>query len=257
MSNNKNIMYTLNTKNTPWDSRAFDLDTFEVEINVGNENSIEAAASELISLTDVPKPSLFYSRIDANSKINKATLIKANFFNCETQLHVINSLSEKTIPKEIGNRRLPIMIATVDDYNEVCEKAAQTFNYSRFHEDPFINKNLSDHRMKLWCNDMHNQNSPLLVSRGKSGDLDSFIFYRLIEENRVELVLGGSLPGKGALTPLFWASFMDHFRASGIKFIETKISASNISIANIYSFFNFKIKSTYFDFHKHVNCNLL
>jgi hypothetical protein len=257
MSNDNNVSYTVTTKKTPWDSSVFNLDTFEIELNVNNSNSIDRAVSELSLLTNVQSPSVFYCRIDANNRYNKATLIKAHFFNCETQLHITNKLSEKSIPKELGARRLPIKVANIDDYIEVCEKASKTFNYSRFHEDPFVDVYLANQRMESWCRDMQNQNVPLLVSRGKNGDLDSFIFYKLNGEKSVELVLGGSLPGKGALTPLFWASFMEYIRASGIEYIETKISASNVAIVNIYSFFNFKIKSTYFDFHKHVNCNIL
>lgn len=252
MKNTEDIVYAISAKKTPWDSKVFNLNTFEIELEVGNVDSIESAVRELDCITNSQGPSIFYCRIDANNQINKKTLIKSNFFNCETQLHIASTLTERSIPKEIGSRRVAVKVADIKDYIEVCEKVSGTFNYSRFHEDPFVVRALADQRIKSWCADLMDQNTPLLVSRGKSGELDSFIFYKLTNEKSVELILGGSLPGKGVLTPLFWASFMEYFRESGVKYIETKISASNIVICNIYSFFNFKVKSAYFDFHKHV-----
>jgi dTDP-4-amino-4,6-dideoxygalactose transaminase len=38
----------------------------------------------------------------------------------------------------------------------------------------------------------------------------------------------------------------------GYRYIETKISASNVLILNIYLFFQFKVKNTYIDFHKRI-----
>jgi hypothetical protein len=104
--------------------------------------------------------------------------------------------------------------------------------------------------MKLWCRDMALKELPLLIYRDLSGALCCFLFYRQVELGHIELLLGGSLPGKGLLTPLFWASFLEYFQHIGVKSITTNISASNIVIANIYFMFDFIIKDTLFDFHK-------
>jgi len=55
------------------------------------------------------------------------------------------------------------------------------------------------------------------------------------------------------LTPLFWASFLEYFKESDIKSVSTKISASNLVIANIYFLFGFSVTGTYFDYHKLVD----
>jgi hypothetical protein len=168
-------------------------------------------------------------------------------------LHLFKySLHKYNPPIEFGKKRLNIKIATSDDYLEVASIAKNVFNYSRFHEDPFIDKQNVNNRMSMWAEDMFNQGIPLIVSRNVAGGLDAFLFYRIDAEGKVELILGGCLPDKGFLAPFFWASFMELFIQQGYKKIETKISASNIVIANIYISFGFSVKETLLDFHKHV-----
>lgn len=238
---------------TPWDANAFGVKTFEILIPNIDELDVSSAIKTLTEITLTKSPSLFYSRVSAKFNNSKRVLYESGFHNCETQLHITNNnIKNFSTPKELGKRRLHIDLANSQDYIEVASKSSQVFKYSRFHEDPFVKLELANLRMQLWCEDMHRQQVPLLVYRNKTNELDSFIFYKNIDDHSVELILGGSMPGKGMLTPLFWASFIEYFKALGINRIETKISASNISIANIYIFFNFQIKEAYFDFHKHV-----
>lgn len=245
--------FEISCRPTPWDTNSFGINTFEISLQNINDLDVDAATTALIDITKANAPTLFYSRTNANFINNKLALLKAGFFNCETQLHIVNNnIKNYSTPIELGKRRLRISAGNNQDYIDVAEKSSQVFKYSRFHEDPFIKTDLSNLRMQFWCNDMHRQQLPLLVYRNNMNELDSFIFYKNVDENSIELVLGGSMPGKGMMTPLFWASFIEYFKSLGINRIETKISASNITIANIYIFFNFKIKATYFDFHKHV-----
>jgi len=238
---------------TPWDANAFGVKTYEIIIPNINDLDMVNAIEEVNQITSAESSSLFYSRINAKFNNCKRVLYESGFHNCETQLHIFNNnIKNFTTPKELGNRRLQLDLAVNQDYIEVAKKSSEVFKFSRFHEDPFVKLELANLRMQLWCEDMHKQKVPLLIYKNKAGELDSFIFYKNINENSVELILGGSMPGKGMMTPLFWASFIEYFKTIGINRIETKISASNLTIANIYIFFNFKIKEAYFDFHKHV-----
>lgn len=237
---------------TPWDAKSLGVDTFEISLPSINCSNIDGVKKSLIEITNIDNPAIFYTRISANSILQKKILMSTGFLNCETQLHVVkNNLKNFASPKELGSRRLPIQHATEQDYAEVVQKSSEVFNYSRFHEDPYIDTDRANFRMKIWTEDLKIQKVPLIVSRNKVGELDSFIFYKKNDAN-IELILGGSMPGKGMMTPLFWASFIEYFKGIGIKSIETKISASNMVIANVYLFFNFQIKAVNFDFHKHV-----
>jgi len=238
---------------TPWDTNAFGVKTYEIVIPNINNLDVANAIEEVNQITSVKNSSLFCSRINAKFNNCKLVLYEAGFHNCETQLHIINSnIKNYSTPKELGNRRLQLDLAVSQDYIEVAKKSSEVFKFSRFHEDPYVKPELANLRMQLWCEDMHKQKVPLLIYKNKAGELDSFIYYKNTNENSVELILGGSMPGKGMMTPLFWASFIEYFQAIGINCIKTKISASNITIANIYIFFDFRIKETYFDFHKHI-----
>lgn len=236
---------------TPWDAKSLGVNTFEVSLPIIDNSNFDNVKNKLIEITSVNNASIFYTRISANSILEKKILMGSGFLNCETQLHIVKgNIKNFVSPKELGLRRLPIQHATEQDYAEIVQKSSEVFNYSRFHEDPYIDTDRANFRMKVWTGDLKIQKFPLLVSRNKNSDLDSFIFYKKNEAN-IELVLGGSMSGKGMMTPLFWASFIEYFRDLGVKNIETKISASNIVMANIYLFFNFQIKAVNFDFHKH------
>jgi hypothetical protein len=249
----KSYPFGIKIRKTPWDAKAFGIDTFELifdEVDEGSEGTVFEKFNELIKLNN---KSLLYCRLNSNLKVNKRILYRSGFNNVETQLHIVNgNIKRFTFPEQLGKRKLQISCANEEDYIAVSEISPLVFNFSRFHEDPFINKDLADLRMRFWCEYMHKIKMPLLVYRNRANELDSFIYYRNTNNSTIELVLGGSVPGRGMMTPLFWASFIDYFKNLGVSRIETKISASNISIANIYTFFNFIIKETYFDFHKHI-----
>lgn len=240
---------------TPWDTKALGVDTYEIVLQDLKKSNVHNVENTLDEITSINHPSIFYTRIDANSSLSKLILSNTGFFNCETQLHIVRSnIKNFTTPKELGQRRPVIQHASEQDYSEVTRRSSEVFRYSRFHEDPYVPTNRADLRMEIWTEDMKDQLMPLIVSRNKIGELDSFIFYKNITDRNIELILGGSMPGKGMMTPLFWAAFLEHFKNLGIERIETKISASNIVIFNIYLFFNFQIKTVYFDFHKHARC---
>jgi len=236
---------------TPWDTKALGISTFEITISETSAEQEDETVAHLIEATTASEKTLFYCRISANSIANKRILTRAGFYNCETQLQIHRGgIKNFLAPKEIGTKRLPITIATEQDYIDVGAEALRVFKYSRFHEDPFISPDVADNRMRTWCLDMHRQGISLLVSRNKFGQLDAFLFYKETKSQHIELILGGSVPGKGMLTPLFWASFLEHFKENGVKSISTKISASNLVIANIYFLFGFSVTSAYFDYHK-------
>lgn len=248
--NNLNIKVTP----TPWDTRALGFSTFNISLpEPSTENETEIVAS-LINVTKASEKSIFYCRTNAHSVVNKRILTSAGFYNCETQLQIHRGgLKNFLAPKEIGTKRLSIANATEQDYLEVSSEALRVFKYSRFHEDPFICSDDADARMRAWCLDMHQQKTPLLVARNKAGQLDAFLFYSEAKSQHLELILGGSVPGKGMLTPLFWASFLEYFKESHINSVSTKISASNLVILNIYFLFGFSVTGTYFDYHKLVD----
>ena len=239
---------------TPWDAAALGLKTYNLFVPELRPEEKSFARQRIVEILDVKESSLFYSRIDSNSILSKKVLTQCGFYNCETQLHIHKGgIKNFLAPRELGNRRVEINLALEADYSEVASVAASTFKYSRFHEDPFIKSELASKRMEMWCLDMFHNNIPLLVSRGRKGELNSFLYFKLIEADHVDLVLGGSLPGKGFLTPIFWASFLEYFQKMGIKSVSTKISASNIVIVNIYMLFGFSLKRTYFDLHKFID----
>jgi hypothetical protein len=239
---------------TPWDRDIFQRDTYELEFPVQSDYSTERLSSALLKITDVKTPSLFYGRIDGNSMVHKRALINAGFFSCETQLEIRKGrLSHFVCPPELGTKRLSIADGKSEDYDEIISVAGNVFNYSRFHEDPYIDPVLCRHRMTRWAEALKKQNTPLIVSRNRAGNLDAFLYYKVISSDCIELVLGGSLPGKGVLTPFFWASFLEFFKGRGINSVSTKISAANIVIVNIYMFFDFKVSKVLLDFHKHVS----
>jgi hypothetical protein len=123
------------------------------------------------------------------------------------------------------------------------------FNYSRFHEDPFVNVSLARRRIQRWVEDLLRQRTPIWVHRGEAG-VDAFVAFAR-EESAVELILAGSAADRGFLTPGFFASFMRRFREQGTQKAGTMISAANRVVLDIYAQLGFRTEQTLFGYHLH------
>lgn len=235
---------------TPWDERVFERKTVEIR---EWEFQTKKKGKELLKLLeDKTNPEFCYGRFDASDMMKKEILINDGYGIYETAIDlVLSGLNNYSLPKIYGSRLLSISHATKEDRSDLVKYSGNMFNYSRFHEDPFIGLALADKRMKKWVKQMLNQDFSALKYRDPNGNLVSFLFYN--EDNKnIDLVLGGSVEKKGFVSPFFFGSVINFFKnKENIKKIITRVSAANVGILKIYIDLGFKIEETFFDYHKH------
>lgn len=237
---------------TPWDERVFKVKTLELlAIDTGDMALAQHALAQLI---DSPAPGLIYGRFDTNNQAVKKLLISHGFFIAEVAMSIFYpNLQKYETPALLTKKVLPLSQVVSQDHQQIINIAREAFHYSRFHEDPFIDSNLSCERMANWARDMLANQTPCLVYRNNDGEVISFLFYEHPAPAEVKLLLGGSAANKGMYSPYFWISFMEYFKTKQCKKVTTVISASNKGVMSLYLDLGFKVSSCNADYHLHLS----
>ena len=239
----------LSYRYTPWDKKIFDMETIEI-LDIINENSKDT--TELLHKLEqlVNNDGLIYYRLNSNDIDLKQIMISNEYYSPEVSLELFNAKIQKIDFLNILKSNLDLTSEiSHKDICEIKEIAKTAFNYSRFHEDPFLDSIKSSERYENWIEDLISQGKDILCYK-KNNKIYSFLFYERSVKDSIHLILGGSRLGFGQMTPFFWSSFLTFFKKQGVKKINVIVSASNITILNIYLMFGFSILETKFDFHK-------
>lgn len=235
---------------TPWDERALMVSTFEIQ---DIDYSSERECLHSLSNNDFCNAELIYGRFPAKNLKIKELMLKSGYFVSETSFIVtLNNLKSFNLPSIYSRRKIDVSILNTSEYHEVAEISKDMFNHSRFHEDPFIPKNHANDRMSLWVKDLANQNVTCLVNKSTSGAVISFMIFKVVDSNAVELILGGSKKGHELHSPFFWGSVINYLKESNYSKVSTTISAANSGVLSLYQSLGFKITEVNIDYHKHV-----
>ncbi|MCI5218014.1 MAG: hypothetical protein D3914_02170 [Candidatus Electrothrix sp. LOE2] len=235
-------------RDTHWDKKILGLDTKEILSIIYNNKS------ELHNIIDKFENTIFsktfvYFRCDSNDQAIKQEMIKRKYYIAEsalimhhTKLHRIDfsKLYRSNLELDTNIDRTEIKKIQLMSYN--------TFNYSRFHEDPFIECEKARRRYYNWIPELIAQKNNLLVYR-QDNEIISFMFFS-IEKETAKLILGGTKEGYGMMAPYFWSSVLMYLQKSNIKKVEAIISSANLVVLNLYINLGFNVKKTFFDYHK-------
>ena len=238
----------LSYRYTPWDEKSFEMETREIlSINYKDENELSKLITEFERT--LKSGTLVYFRSDSNDQTIKKVMISNGYYIAETSMLMKLARYKKVDFSKIYKNNLPLENKINDaDILELQKIAYNSFNYSRFHEDPFLNQEKARQRYSNWILELVKQGKEIFIYRQK-GEIISFLFYD-IENNKVNLILGGSKNGYGMMTLYFFSTIMTYFQKTDIKKLEVMISASNIGILNTYIKFGFTDEKTFFDYHK-------
>ncbi len=241
----------LNYRFTPWDEKSFEMDTREImSVEYQDENDLAQLIEEFEKT--LKSDTLVYFRQDSNDQIAKKILLTHGYYIAEASLQIKLTKVNKVDFSKIYRNNLEIdEQINEEDIKQIEDIAYHSFNYSRFHEDPFLDIEKSRIRYANWINDLIEQGKKVYVYR-QNDEIISFQFYT-VENNKADLILGGSKEGYGMMTLYFFSTFMSDLQKKGIKKMETMISASNIGILNTYMSFGYTNERTFFDYHKIIN----
>ena len=242
--NNAELIY----RHTPWDKKSFDMETREI-LSVKYES--EEELNQLITAFEetLESDTLIYFRQDSNDQTAKKVLISKGYYIVEASLLIKLTKVQKIDFSKIYRNNLEIDDKIDEnDIKQLQEIAYNSFDYSRFHEDPFLDIEKCRKRYANWILDLVEQGKKVFVHR-QDGEVISFQFYTL-ENNKAELILGGSKRGYGMMTLYFFSTVMTALQQQGVKKMETMISASNLGILNTYITFGYTVQTSFFDYHK-------
>lgn len=241
----------LEYRDTPWDEKVFAIQTKEIlNIEYKEFEAIDLLLKEFEN--EFFNDGLAYIRVNSNDIKLKQKLLENGYYIAETSLKLTHKNIQKYNFNSVFKKNLELTSDLNTNFiNQLKEIASSSFNYSRFHEDPFLDINKSKQRYANWINDLVQQDKKILIYQ-KQEIIYSFMFYEFFEQNKVNLILGGSKLGFGQLTPSFWISVFNFLKSKDAKSIDVVISAANITILNLYIMTGFSVKECTLDYHKKI-----
>ena len=238
----------LSYRHTPWDAKSFGVETREV---MSVEYQDEEDLNQLFRVFEetIENDALVYFRQDSNDQTAKKVLFDNGYYIAESSLQIKLTKVNKIDFSMIYRNDLVIDDQiNEEDIEQLQDIAYHSFNYSRFHEDPFLDIEKSRARYANWILDLIEQGKKVYVYR-QNDEVISFQFYTL-ENNKVDLILGGSKEGYGMMTLYFFSTLMTDLQSKGVRRMDTMISASNLGILNTYISFGYTVQKSFFDYHK-------
>jgi hypothetical protein len=238
----------LSYRYTPWDERSFGVATREImSVEYQDEDDLGQLITEFEKSLDAE--TLIYFRQDSNDQVAKKVLLSHGYYIAEASLQIKLTKVKNVDFSKIYRNNLEIdNKLNEEDIKQLQEIAYDSFNYSRFHEDPFLDIEKCRVRYSNWILDLVEQGKEVYIYR-QNDEVISFQFYT-VENNKVDLILGGSKEGYGMMTLYFFSTLMTDLQKQGIKRMDTMISASNLGILNTYISFGYTVQKSFFDYHK-------
>lgn len=215
-------------KPTPWDSRNFPVDTFQ--LTEYSEKALQAAEGVEGHFT-----------IKVDPLADKALLQKYGYYYADTLLE----------PYCDRNRFLEDRAEAVvfhEDYNknEVLAIAEEAFQGGRYHRDFQVPNEMADLRYRNWVNDLIEQN--LILAYKQDGRVAGFFAYQ--EENILLLAMHRNIRGQSFAIPFAAACVKEQFRRTDKTQLITSISPSNPASLNVFINLGFRLRAGKDIYHK-------
>lgn len=242
--------HALRFRFTPWDERVFGFPTAELlEVKYTDPGRIPELLLAYDRVNREAGVGLVCARIDANDFRLKDELARHDFRYVETSLVMANDAVAKHAFETVFKRTLPLGAPeNADELEQIRVIAREGFQYSRFHEDVRIDRRRARERYYRWVDDLVAQGKRILVYRAQS-EVAAFMAYD-VRGAEVDLVLGGSGPGRGFVAPQFWASVLAHLRDEGHRCVIARVSAANLGVVRLYIRLFFNVRSVDLGFTK-------
>lgn len=226
-----------------WDEKSMNLRINEIiDFKVGQ--NFEEAMS--IYSEKCQNDSIDFSivRVPIDNQKMIASLHKNNFYNVETTYVAkcrVNKI--QNIQYSLGKTK---SFDNTCDVKELCLLSSQIFNNGRFTEDFNIGKEKADKRYFNFASDLYYSNSDRIFMFSKD-KLIGFLFFKK-SDNNINLILGGMSSKYSHLATVFWSKLFSSFDDDNI--LSATISATNIGIVNLYSYFGFNFSNVKHGYHK-------
>lgn len=146
---------------------------------------------------------------------------------------------------------LLITQAQARDLPALEEIAGQAFTTGRFHLDPFLERGLSGKRYRSWVRTSLANPEHQVLKATLDGALVGFF---VVEEADAAAywhltAMAPAFQGRG-LGESLWRAMVARHRETGIRVVETSISAHNVAVINLYAKLGFRFGEAQMTFHR-------
>ena len=212
---------------TPWDSRAFGVDTYEIlKVSEDILRKIKTVSGHFTVKVDPLFP--------------KKALHDYGFYYCDT---LIEPYCNKERLKYYSHEQVTISWET--NVEELIPISHGAFAHGRFHRDFNLDKALADQRYDNWLKDLVDLKQCLTLEY--AGKTAGFIG---VNGNKLVLhALSANYKGRG-LAKYFWSAACQELFNLGHSELVSSISVSNISVLNMYVSLGFRFRNPCDVYHR-------
>lgn len=215
-------------KATPWDSAAFGMPTFELAEYT--EAALAAAART---------PGHYTLKVDPLS--NKALLHAHGFYYTDTLLATAGTaarLPALAVPAELR-------VSKTVDANAVLAICHGAFSHGRFHRDFELSPAQADLRYDNWLRQLLDAGNVYGLYRGE----EPGGFIGISGNSLVLHAIAPSMRGQG-LAKYWWHAVIRELFAAGHPTVTSSISASNVTVVNLYASLGFSFQHPQDIYHR-------
>jgi len=211
---------------TPWDSLNFGFNTFEILYN--SEADFRSTLDKILG-----EKILGHYTVKVNPLISKKIFHEFGFYYCDTLIEPYCNNDRLIICDKEG-----IYLSESVSINELISISHGVFIHGRFHRDFNLNKDLADIRYNLWLKQLWEERN--VFSLIYFNEIAGFFGY---SNDKILLhALSKKYQGKG-LAKYFWSLACQRLFAQGYPELKSSVSASNVSVLNLYSSLGFRFRN--------------
>lgn len=214
-------------RETPWDKRNFNIDTYEVL----------DYSEEALRKTDALEG---HFTLKVNPLESPELLLKYGFYYMDTLIEPVCQQENLTVFHKEGTS-----ISQNYDPGEITAIADEAFMHGRFHRDFHIPDHLADLRYANWVKDLQKQDKIFALK-----DNDRTVGFYAYEKDKV-LLLGikKEFRKKGLAKAFTSQGCLEQFKL-GYDELRTSISAANVASLNLFYALGFRLSKTIDVYHK-------
>lgn len=236
-------------RDTPWDTKVLNKESNEItKLHIEKYDHLDEMLIEFEGLCAKTKIIFTNCRCNASDLGMRRILSKYGYYFTEVSYEVKALISNIRFSDSRD-----ILLHGIEEVGQhmkeqICTLTTTNFEYGRFFEDPKIGIWTAKKRNENWVQQLFDEKTGLLYA-AKGLDLIGFMFFHQSGPT-VQFTLGGMNPKYSHLAVDFWQNLFKHFDIRDSKFITSIISASNVSVLNLYTHFNFKVIHAFAGYHK-------
>lgn len=207
---------------------------------------------------DSDRHTLFYAKVDAEQverlNVFQATGMRVVDVNVTLERTAIKTDSYRSGSVDI-HRKIKIARHTADDHTALSAIAKNSFSYSRFHSDPFIENRFADRTREAWlASYLAGTRGDYLLVATMNGRVAGFLAAMFLPGHRVAVIdlmaVDPDLRGKGVGLRLVKA-FIDHYEGRCDAY-RVGSQIANQPALRLYAKCGFEPKHAAYVMHKHI-----